>query len=37
MRHLDQLHLEIDFGDSRMLRGLLAADSCKSASGKSKR
>ncbi len=29
MRRLDRLHLEYPFADSRMLRGLLAADGCK--------
>ncbi|MGY3079415.1 putative transposase [Bradyrhizobium sp. LM6.10] len=29
MRHLDQLHLELPFAGSRMLRGLLAAEGCK--------
>lgn len=30
MRRLDRLHLEFPFAGSRMLRGLLAADGCKS-------
>ena len=29
MRRLDQLHLELPFAGSRMLRGLLAAEGCK--------
>jgi putative transposase len=29
MRGLDQLHLQLPFAGSRMLRGLLAAEGCK--------
>ena len=29
MRRLDRLHLEFPFAGSRMLRGLLAAEGCK--------
>ena len=29
MRRIDELHLEFPFAGSRMLRGLLAADGCK--------
>ena len=37
MRRLDRLHLEFPFAGSRMSRGLLAAEGCKSAAGSQKR